>query len=201
MSTPSQPSYNGTNNATDDLVQPWYIPGWTSQGAQQDTIAVTEGIADAAPLPSNLVYAVVQASYFDFDGNSLSGFLTFQMSESITVISNGITYRLPQRYAGRDNSILNTGLSNWGTGRIKIWRGLMSVTLMTTQNSAIVTDSGNPLTYHVVEHFLGGQQYDIAIPDSAVSPTDLRSLIVPGTIQPYAFDPVFPLANEGYVPL
>jgi len=77
----------------------------------------------------------------------------------------------------------------------------MSVTLMTTQNSAIVTDSGNPLTYHVVEHFLGGQQYDIAIPDSAVSPTDLRSLIVPGTIQPYAFDPVFPLANEGYVPL
>lgn len=190
------PSYNGANNWDDPLVTPWNIMGWTAQAIPQDSIQAADNLFAAAPLPANLVYVVVQAPYFDFDGNPLSGFLTFQMSESFTVTSNGLTYRVPQRYAGRDNTALAGGRNNWGSGRIYIRRGLLSVTIMATQNVAIVTDSGNPLTYHVVEHFLGGQQYDIAIPDSAVSPVDLRTLIVPGTATPYAFDPAYPMGNE-----
>ena len=191
------PSYNGANNQTDNLVTPWNIRAWTAQAIPQDTIQVANDINAPAPLPSNLTYVQVTAQYLDFDNNSLSGFLTFMMSESITVVSNGVTYRLAARPAGRDSMMNTLGINNWGTGRIYIRNGRMSVTLMTTQNSAIVTDSGQPLTYHVVEHFLGGQQYDISIPSSAVSPVDLRSLVVAGTVAPYAFDPVFPLGIEG----
>ena len=119
------------------------------------------------------------------------------MSESITVTSNSVTYRLPARYAGRDASPFSGAINAWGSGKVYIRHGTMSAVLMTTQNIAIVTDSGNPLTYHVVEHFLGGQQYDIAIPNNAVSPVDIRSLIVSGSIQPYDFDPMFPMGIEG----
>ena len=195
------PSNNGANNQTDPLVTPWNIMGWTAQNIPQDTIQVANDINAPSPLPSNLVYVELTATYLDFDNNSLSGFLSFQMSESITVTSNSITYRLPARYAGRDAGLTPDSLSNWGTGRIYIRRGRMAVVIMATVNSAIVTDSGNPLVYHVVEHFLGGQQYDISIPGNAVSPVDLRSLIVGGTIQPYAFDPMFPMGVEGYQPI
>jgi hypothetical protein len=192
----TMPVNNGANNQTDPLVTPWNIMGWTAQAIPQDTIQVANDLLAPAPLPSNLIYVEITASYLDFDNNSLSGFLSFQMSESITVSSNGVTYRLPQRYAGRDSGLTPDSTSNWGTGKIYIRRGRMAVVIMTTQNNAIVTDSGQPLTYHVIEHFLGGQQYDISIPDNAVSPVDLRSLIVSGSIKPYAFDPMFPLGNE-----
>lgn len=195
------PSMNGANNQTDPLVTPWNIQGWTAQAIPQDTIAVANDLNAPAPLPANLTYVQVTAQYLDFDNNGLSGFLTFMMSESITVVSNGVTYRLAARPAGRDDMASTFGTNNFGTGRIYIRNGRMSVTLMTTQNVAIVTDSGQPLTYHVTEHFLGGQQYDIAIPSGAVSPVDLRSLVVPGTIQTYGYDPMFPLGNEGYSPV
>jgi len=195
------PSYSGTNNFDDPLVQPWYIEGWTSQGVNQDTIQAVTGLLTApAPLPVNLVYAVVTGMYIDMDSNPLSGFLTFQLSESFSVVSNGTTYRMPARYAGRDNTDLALSMNNFGTGKVYIRRGLMSVTLMTTSNPAITTDSGNPLTYHVVEHFLGGQQFDITISDAEVSPVDLRSLVVPGSITPYDYDPADPTANEGFSP-
>lgn len=197
----STPSYNGATNADDPLVTPWNIRGWTAQAIPQDTVEVVDFAGGPAPLPSNLIYAQVQGVYFDFDGNPLSGFLTFLTSEDFSVVSNGVTYRIPQRYAGRDNTYFPGGMNNWGSGKIFIRLGLMSVTLMCTQNVAIITDSGNPLTYHVIEHFLGGQQYDIAISDSAVSPVDLRSLIVSGSIAPYDFDPQNPAGVQGYLPI
>lgn len=190
------PLNNGANNQTDPLVTPWNIRAWTAQAIPADTIAVANDINAPAPLPANLTYVQVTAQYLDFDNNGLSGFLTFMMSESITVVSNGVTYRLAARPAGRDDMTNTFGMNNFGSGRIYIRNGRMSVTLMTTQNVAIVTDSGSPLTYHVVEHFLGGQQFDISIPSSAVSPVDLRSLVVSGSIKEYGYDPMFPIGNE-----
>jgi hypothetical protein len=193
------PAYNGANNADDPLVTPWNIQGWTAQAIPQDTVQVANDLNAPAPLPSNLLYVMVTAQYLDLDNNPLSGFLTFFMSDNVTVTNNGVSYRMPQRFMGRDDTMYPSGMNNWGSGRIYIRRGRMAVTLMTTQNVAIVTDSGNPLTYHVVEHFMGGTQFDIAIPGSATSPVDLRSLIVPGSIQPYNYDPAFPMGNEPYV--
>jgi hypothetical protein len=196
----SMPGYNGTNNADDPLVTPWNIAGWTAQAIPQDTIQATQ-FPEGSGLPTNLVYVQVTGRYLDFDMNPLSGFLTFLTSEDFTVTSGGVTYRMPKRYAGQDNTYYPGGMNNWGSGRIFIRAGLMSVTLMATQNSAIVTDSGNPLTYHVIEHFLGGTQYDIVISDTAVSPVDLRSLIVSGSIASYDYDPQNPLGNESYQPI
>lgn len=205
----STPSYNGTNNADDPLVTPWFLPGWTAQAIPADTVQAmgviggenAPGSFAPLPLPAYLEYVQVTAPYFDIDGNPLSGFLTFLMSDNITLTANGFTYRLPARYVGADNTLMPGGMNNWGTGRIYIRRGLMSATVFATDNSTMVTDSGNPLTFHVVEHFLGGQQFDITVPAATVSPADLRSLIVSGSAAPYDFDPVNPLGNESYVPL
>ena len=203
MTTPAP--YNGTNNADDPLVTPWFIPGWTAQEIPQDTIQAVGSIGGGEnpsasfapqPLPTFLQYVQVASPYFDMDGNPLPGFVTFLMSDNITLSWNGLTYRLPARYAGRDNTLTPGGQNNWGSGRVYIRRGLMSATLFATDNSTLVTDSGNPLTYHVIEHFLGGQQFDISVPAATVSPADLRSLIVSDSIAPYDFDPVNPLGIE-----
>lgn len=192
MTTP----YNGANNADDPLVTPWNIRGWTAQAIPQDTVQVANDLNAPSPLPANLLYVQVTAQYLDLDNNPLSGFLTFMMSESITVTSNGISYRLPARLAGRDDTAYPSGQNNWGSGKIYIRRGRMSVTLLVNQNVAIVTDSGSPLTYHVIEHFPGGTQFDITIPPSAVSPVDLRTLVVTGSVQAYSYDPAFPVGAE-----
>ena len=197
----SMPQYNGATNADDPLVTPWNIAGWTAQAISQDSVQVTQFIGQNAPFPTNLVYVQVEAPYYDFDQNPLSGFLTFLTSEDFNVTSGGFTYRIPQRYAGVDNAYYAGGRNNRGTGKIYIRNGLVSVTLMATQNVAIVTDSGLPLTYHVVEHFLGGEQYDISISNSASSPVDLRSLIVPGSIVPFDYDPANPLGVAAYTPI
>ena len=203
MTTPS-PSYNGTDTSDQPLVSPWFIPGWSAQNIEQDTIEAVGSIGSGSnpggqfypqPLPSFLQYVQVNAPYFDMDGNPLPGFVTFLMSDSITLVNNGFTYRLPGRYVGSDNTLTPGGLNNWGSGRIYIRRGLMSATVFATDNSTLVTDSGNPLTYHVTEHFLGGQQYDISVPAATVSPADLRSLMVSGPT-PYDFDPANPLGIE-----
>lgn len=194
-------SYNGANNQTDTLVTPWNISGWTAQAIPADTVQVVPGVFSAAPFPSTVVFAQLTASYFDFDSNPLSGFLTFWQADNATLTTGGKSYRLPARYAARDNSMLPGGMNNWGTGRIYIRRGQVSVTLMCTDNTGIVTDSGAGLSYHVVEHFMGGRQFDITVPMATVSPADLFSLIVPGSITGYAYDPADPEANEGYVPV
>lgn len=187
------PSYNGTYNADDPLVAPWYLRGWTSQAIPQDTVQATPGSFNAPPFPSNLVFVQVTGNYFDMDSNGLPGFLTLKMSDNITVNDGGVYYRMPSRYAGRDNSAGAWGFNNWGNGKIYIRRGQMSVTLFATDNSFLTTDSGQPLTYFVEEHFMGGQTYSITVPEATVSPADIHTLIVAGTVGQYNYDPVNPL--------
>jgi hypothetical protein len=194
-------TYNGADNADDTLVSAWNTPGWTAQNIAADTIQVTPGLFSSTPFPVGIIFAQLVAPYFDFDGNALSGFLTFRMSESVTITVSGQGYRLPARYAGRDNSMTSGGLMNWGTGHIFIRNGTMSVTIMTTAQTGLATDSGADLTYHVEEHFLGGRQFDISVPADTASPANMFSLIVPGSITAYNYDPADPLANEGYIPL
>lgn len=192
----SMPSYNGANNANDPLVTPWNIEGWTAQNIPGDTIQVVPGTFSPAPFPASVIFAQLVAPYFDFDGNPLSGFLTFMMSEGITLNLNNAVYRLPARLAGRDNTMSPGGANNWGSGRVYIRNGVASVTIMCSAQTGLVTDSGQPLTYHVTEHFMGGQQFDITVPSNTVSPTGLRTLVVPGSVAPYNFNPADPAANE-----
>jgi hypothetical protein len=199
----SGPIYNGTDTNDQPLVDAWWTRGWTAQTGEFNTTPASSDLfidpdyliatqpGTYPSFPSNLVAVTVTANYFDTDGNGLPGFLTFRMSDNITVVDSGITYRMPARYAGIQDDGSSFAQNNWGFGRIFINKGLMSVLLFATNNPGITTDSGNALTYTVVEHFMGGRVFSITVPETSPSPTDLNSLIT-GTVLPYNFDPADP---------
>lgn len=201
MTTPGYfPSYNGTNNADDPLVQPWWIPGWTAQAIPQDTLIAGTSSALGAAFPSNLAFVNITARYFDTNSSGAAGFLTIMMSDGITVEDSGTYYRLPQRLTGTMNQSLPFAYNNWGNGVLYIVHGLLSIQVFATDQtlsgSTVTTDSGGSLTYWVTEHMIGGRTYQISVPSSdSPGPVDINSLIISGTVQPYAYDPVNPMGN------
>lgn len=188
---PGPPIYNGTDYQNQPLVDAWFTRGWTSQND-----AYLEAAQPGAypNFPANLVGVNVSAAYFDMDGNPLPGFLTFQMSDNITLLDNGAYFRLPQRYAGYQNDGSAFAINNFGSGRIFIWKGLCQVLLFATDNAGITTDSGQPFTWNVTEHFLGGRSYQITVPSAdAPGPVDINTLIVSGSVTAADYDPASPL--------
>jgi hypothetical protein len=207
MSGPG-PRYNGTDDLNQPNVSPWWTRGFTAQTGTFDTTPATADVVipndsiiaehfGAPPAyPSNLISVDVTGTYFDSDGNMLPGYLTFLMTDNITVQDpSGTYYRMPARYAGRMANGSAFGQNNWGNGRIYIWSGQVEVLLFQTDSSYMTTDSGNPLYWFVQEHYLGGRQYFISCPGTTQSPADINTLIVPGTITPYDYDPISPLGN------
>jgi hypothetical protein len=203
------PSYNGTNNADDPLVTPWWIPGWTSQNrteAAYEIEASSESITGPG-FPTNLSFVRVTGNYFDGNSSGIAGYVTCYMSDSITVTDNDVTYRLPQRLTGSMNFPSNLAYNNFGSGQLFLGRGRLDITLFatdqTTAGATITTDSGAAFGYWVTEHFPQGQQYQIQVPSGDASTTDgvdIHSLIVSGSINPhYRFDPTWPAGNS-YIP-
>jgi hypothetical protein len=87
---------------------------------------------------------------------------------------------MPQRYAGLNFSLI--GVNQMGDGKIYLQYGRLYVSVLATNNVNMMPSS---FTYHVMEHFEGGNQYDITAPladDTSIQ--DIRSLIIPGTIRP-----------------
>lgn len=204
---PGLPIYNGTDYQNQPLVDAWWTRGWTAQTGEFSTMPAANDefiqpkyVPAAQPgtfpnFPSNLAAVNVAASYFDMDGSPLPGFLTFQMSDSVTLQDpTGTYFRLPQRYAGNQNDGSSFAINNFGSGKIYIWKGLLQALLFATDNPGITTDSGGPFVWNVVEHFLGGRTFRITVPSaSAPGPVDINTLIVAGSIQPGDFDPASPL--------
>jgi hypothetical protein len=192
------PSYDGTYNADDPLVAPWWVPGWTAQ----DKISEPAGPGSITGpfFPSNLAFVRVTGEYFDGNSSGIPGFLTVMMSDSITVQDAGQYFRMPQRLTGAMNFPSNLSYNNWGSGILYLALGRLDITLFATDQTAsgsvITTDSGSPLTYWVTEHFMGGRQFQITVPSaSAPGPADINSLIVAGSVTPYAYDPVSPMGQ------
>ena len=201
--------YNGTDYQNQPLVDAWWTRGWTAQTGEYNTtpaanskfvapdyiFAIQPG--GTPSFPSNLLSVDVTGTYYDPDGNPLPGYLTFIMTDSITIQDpTGTYFRLPARYAGREAGGSAFAQNNWGSGRIYIHLGGMSVNLFQTDSSFMTTDSGNSLWWFVQEHFLGGMQYFITVPGSASpGPVDIHTLIVAGTATPYDYDPVNPRGN------
>ena len=78
-----------------------------------------------------------------------------------------------------------------GSGKIFIYEGLLVARLYATDNLNMVTDNLQPLTYHVIEHFLGGRQYDITVPTSTSgAPIQLSDCIIPSTIEPTKYSAI-----------
>lgn len=193
------PEYRGTMNADDPLVAPWWIPGWTAQ----DKISIEAGSESLTGpgFPSNLSFCRVTHSYFDPNSSGIPGFLTIMMSDGITVTDGSQTVSMPQRLAGTMNAPNYLAYNNWGNGVLYFGGGFLDITLFCTdQNVAeatVVTNFGQPFTFWVTEHFMGGRQYQITVPsaDAATGPVDLSTLIVAGSVVPYAYDPVNPMGN------
>jgi hypothetical protein len=194
------PSYNGTFNADDNLVAPWWVPGWTAQAIGADTVVAGAQNATGPGFPTNLALVQLTGNYFDTNGSGASGFLTVMMSDGITVQDGSQYYRLPQRLTGTMNQRYGFAYNNWGNGPLYLEYGLLNIEVFATDQSVsgstITTDSGVPLSYWVTEHMLGGRTYQITVPSSdAPGPVDINSLIVPGSVRPFAYDPVNPMGN------
>lgn len=199
MTTPAfVPSYNGTFNATDHLVAPWWVPGWTSQ--VPISINANNQNLLGPGFPSNLSFVNIQGNYFDTNGSGIGGFITVRMSTGITVVDGSNTFRLPARLTGSMLQPVPFSFNNWGSGRLYVRLGFLNIEVFATDQTAsgstITTDTGIPLFYYVTEHWLDGRTYHIQVPSaSAPGPVDINSLIVPGTIESYQYDPVFPSGN------
>lgn len=181
------------------ITPPWYTPGWVIQGMNPETFTPLppSSAGLSAAFPADQVMVQVRQYYFDADRNPLSGFLTFWPSSGFTIEENGTSWYIPQRLCGTETwPGLDTGQSPWAwsmdtTGKIYIWLGLLQVILYATDNPSIVTDDGGMLSYHVAEHFPGGREYEIQVPQDL--PGDLTSCIIPETIRPFKYDPLYPM--------
>jgi len=204
VSTPNSfpPIYDGTYNADDPLVAPWWIPGWTNQNPK-NILASTSNVFGPR-FPTNLAFVNIVGNYFDSNSSGVPGYLTLMMSDNITVQDtvNSVTsyYRLPARLTGTTNNPTSFSLNQWGSGLLYLNLGYLNIEVFATDQTAsgvtITTDSGNSLYYFVIEHFPGGRTYHIQVPASdSPGPVDIETLIVSGTVNPYKYDPVFPMSN------
>lgn len=194
------PQYDGRANATDTLVQPWFVPGWESQNIGADTVVAGNNNLFGPGFPSNLAFVNITGNYFDTNSSGLAGYMTIHMSDNITLVDGSNTYRLPKRYTGTMNMSVPFAFNNWGSQRLYLRLGRLDILVFATDQTAsgstITTDSGNALFYFVTEHWLGGRTYHMQVPSTDANTTvDINSLIVPGTINPYRYDPVFPDGN------
>lgn len=201
---PPYPYPFGVDDESGPILPPWYTRGWTAQNNAYFP-APPQGDAWLNSFPIDQVFSMLSQYYYDADSNPIGGFLTFWPSDAFTITENSLAWRVPQRLLGTLTfPDTNAGVSPWafsleGSGRISIWAGQLVVRLFNTDNPNLVTDSGNPLTYHVTEHFRGGRQFDITVP-SSLSTTEFNPLytqIVAGSIQPFQFDPIDPLGYMG----
>jgi hypothetical protein len=172
----------GPDYSSQPLLPPWYTIGWTAQAP----FFLTAPSSPFAPIPfpSDQVFVETTGMYFDADRNPLSGYLTFQQGDNITVTEGGVTYRVPARLTGLIPPGAYYGYAFRGSGRISLYYGRLDVVLMATDNPNVVTDSGSPLVYHVKEYFMGGRNFDIRVPMASDSPVDISDLIVAGTTSP-----------------
>jgi hypothetical protein len=171
----------GTDTFNQPLRDAWWTPGWTAQN--QSYIPVPPSQFQQQGFPPSMIYINIIGNFFDMDGSGTSGFLTFWPSSSLTVTETGGYAVLEQRFAGQNENII--GMNTLGNGKIYLWNGQLAVALLATDQPN-VTMSPSSFSYHVLENFIGGREYDITVPSSAfannVTGTDINTLIVPGSI-------------------
>jgi plastocyanin len=127
----------------------WGSPGWTAQ--QPSTVAGPS--APAISLPENFTALTVTGKYVDDQGNALNGSMV-RFTPSVNRVTDGDTVVWLHEVHAR------------------VEKGLLSIDLLCTDVSGITP----VFTWHVKECFPGGEEYDITVPSTTVSPVSLFSL-------------------------
>ncbi len=177
FTSPTMPFF-GQDTATEPLISAWWSPGWTSQSPKY--LVAPLNPFTIAGFPNQAIYVNVMGNYFDDDGNPISGNLTFYPSSAltmnVTLPSGTSTVTIPQRLVGYNY----WDFTQSGSGKMYIHNGQLAVSLLATDNvAANMAPAG--FSYHVIEHFLGGREYDILVPSTSANPVDINSLIIPGS--------------------
>ena len=196
MTTLPQSPGVGTDTWDQPLVDAWFTPGFT---AQNHHYLVAAGFTlNATGWPADVPYVHITHTFADMEGNALGGYMTFWPSDTVQYTESGTTWTLPQRLCGVTPWPVgwNGGYqgSMMDSGKIYLAYGSLNCYQIASDNANLVTMSGNPLTFHVIQHWLGGSQFDITTPSASTDPTDLYSLMVPASQQPYHYDPRQPFS-------
>jgi hypothetical protein len=196
VSLPQQPG-PGVDTWDQPLVDAWFTPGFTAQNKAYKLAAVfsLSGIGWPADVP----YVHVTHLFGDMEGNALGGFLTFVPNDTVQYTENGTTWTLPPRPCGvTPLTSLGSGWNNamMDSGRCYLYQGNLDVYQIASDAPGLITAAGMPLTFHVIQHWLGGVQFDITTPNASSDPTDLYSLIIEGSVTPYQYDPRQPLTTS-----
>jgi hypothetical protein len=198
MVTLPQLSGPGVDYEGQPLLDAWFTPGWTSQN-ERWLVAQGYGLSGVG-WPADVPYAHVTHTYADMEGNALGGYLTFMPSDTVQYTESGTTWTLPPRPCGVTPWPVSYGaLSFQGSyldsGKIFLTMGSLECYQLCSDASGLVTLAGDPLTFHVTEHWLGGSQFDISTPSASADPVDLYALMLTGSQQPYQFDPRQPMGE------
>jgi hypothetical protein len=203
VTTPPFTGVDDEEGGNGKTLPPWYIPGWTVQNRLTANVLAPEQSFVTTAMPSDQAFLLLTQAYIDGDSNPRSGYLTFYPSDSFTIREGTNVIRITQSFLGTQTwPQSNVSTSPWAfsteaSGKIYLFGGVCTVKLPATDNPHITTDSGLPLTYHVIEHFLGGQEFDITVPAATnVSTTFIRDLMVSGSAKKYQYDPVFPFGQQ-----
>lgn len=142
--------------ASDEFLNPWYVPGWTVQNpvwvAQPSEYLY-------APFPKELKTVNVSGEFYTTGRRPMSGYLTFEPSSKVTYTpAEGDKFSILPRIT-----------------KCYLDKGSLNVTLLATDNEGTAPAT---FTYHVVEHFLGGTEYDINVPKDSVDQVDITDLII-----------------------
>jgi hypothetical protein len=166
--------FSGTDYINQPLIDAWWTPGWTAQN--DSYIPVPPNTFTELGYPPGVTVTNVTGSFFDVDGNPISGYFTFFPSSDLTfTVDDQVTY-MPARMSGVSYGVI--GFNNLGDGRNYLDRGRLSVYLVSTDNPNMYPAS---FFYHVKEHSWRGREYDISVPFDtfANGPVDIHSLIMP----------------------
>lgn len=157
------PFYHDPPPGTEDEYNPWYLPGWTAQ----NNLAWPFSAEDETPppYPEDVTQVTVIAQYMDGEGYPMPGSVLIRPDRIYSSVTTGdVIYP--------------------STRRAKLEAGKLEIVLPASNDP----DVAEVFYYSVWEVIPGGRKYMISVPQDAVGPVMLHTLIVQDV--PYVRIPV-----------
>lgn len=144
----------------DPILPPWYIPGW---GVQHPSYPANTDTNPALSLPTSLEFVNVVGTFFHIEGGPQPGSMTFTPSVALD---------------WDDPDSEHVIRLNPAQQKVYLNKGQLYITLLASDNENVTP---NLFSYHVVENWMGGQEYDIIVPKDVTQPVEIKTLVVQTT--------------------